>query len=442
MKLFLVISILFLLNHCSFDNKTGIWKDANNPDDISVNNNDVFKEFKKTSTTEEKFNRIIQNKKKIKLLFEPLNNDKWNDIFYSSNNNLKNFKYKNLNLIVFKSKKLTKNYPNKYLLYDNKNLIFGDDNGNLIVFSIYQDKIISKYNFYKNKFKKIKKKLNFIVENNIIYVGDNLGYIYAYNYSLNKIIWAKNYKIPFSSNIKIINNKILISNQNNNLYILSKKNGELLKLIPTEEFVIKNQFINNLSTNKNTLFYLNSFGSLYSINTSDMKVNWFNNFNQSLDLLPSNLFFGNTLVNTNKVIIISSNNKTFLIDTETGLVLKKFNFSSNLKPIVVDNIVFLLTSNNYLIAIDLKTKNIIYSYNITNFNQLKIKNFKDNLYKDIMILNDDIYIFFKNSMVLNLDINGQFKNYYKLPSKINTSPISIEQSILYLNNKNRLIILN
>ena len=95
--------------------------------------------------------------KKIKLLFEPLNNDKWNDIFYSSNNNLKNFKYKNLNQIVFKSKKLTKNYPNKYLLYDNKNLIFGDDNGNLIVFSIYQDKIISKYNFYKNKFKKIKK---------------------------------------------------------------------------------------------------------------------------------------------------------------------------------------------------------------------------------------------------------------------------------------------
>ncbi len=253
---------------------------------------------------------------------------------------------------------------------------------------------------------------------------------------------GKKYKIPFSSNIKIINNKILISNQNNNLYILSKKNGELLKLIPTEEFVIKNQFINNLSINKNTLFYLNSFGSLYSINTSDMKVNWFNNFNQSLDLLPSNLFFGNTLVNTNKVIIISSNNKTFLIDTETGLVLKKFNFSSNLKPIVVNNIVFLLTSNNYLIAIDLKTKNIIYSYDITNFNQLKIKNFKDNLYKDIMILNDDIYIFFKNSMVLNLDINGQFKNYYKLPSKINTSPISIEQSILYLNNKNRLIILN
>ena len=91
--------------------------------------------------------------------------------------------------------------------------------------------IISKYNFYKKKFKKIKKKLNFIVENNIIYVGDNLGYIYAYNYSLNKIIWAKNYKIPFSSNIKIINNKILISNQNNNLYILSKKNGELLTIL-------------------------------------------------------------------------------------------------------------------------------------------------------------------------------------------------------------------
>ena len=40
-------------------------------------------------------------------------------------------------------------------------------------------------------FKGVKKNLNFIVEDNIIFVTDNLGYFYAYNYNLNKILWAK-----------------------------------------------------------------------------------------------------------------------------------------------------------------------------------------------------------------------------------------------------------
>ena len=60
-----------------------------------------------------------------------------------------------------------------------------------------------KFNFYKKKYKKIKKKLNFIIENGIIYVSDNIGYLYAFNYKTKKFLWAKNYKIPFRSNIKL-----------------------------------------------------------------------------------------------------------------------------------------------------------------------------------------------------------------------------------------------
>ena len=81
---------------------------------------------------------------------------------------------------------------------------------------------------------------------------------------MNKIIWAKNYKIPFRSNLKILKDKIIVSNQNNTLYFLDKKNGELLKQIPTEETIIKNHFINNLSTNnKNTVLFLNSYGIVF-----------------------------------------------------------------------------------------------------------------------------------------------------------------------------------
>ena len=76
--------------------------------------------------------------------------------------------------------------------------------GDIIFYSIDQNRVVNKFNFYKKKFKNIPKKLNIIVQNNIIYISDNLGFLYAFDYFSNKILWAKNYKIPFRSNLKII----------------------------------------------------------------------------------------------------------------------------------------------------------------------------------------------------------------------------------------------
>ena len=203
----------------------------------------------------------------------PKINKSWNDIYYSHNNNLENFKYNETNEVGFKSKKLSKHLVNENKLFENENLILNDERGNLIIFSNQKNKVISKFNFYKKRFKKIKKNINFAVKKNVIYAADNLGYIYAFDYKKEKIVWAKNYKVPFNSNLKIFRNKIIISNQNNNLYIINKDNGDLLKSFPTEEFHIKNKFKNNLSSSiDGQLFFLNSFGSLYSINLNSMKI--------------------------------------------------------------------------------------------------------------------------------------------------------------------------
>ena len=71
-------------------------------------------------------------------------------IFLRQNNNIKNLKYSNKNKLDFKSKKLAKHKINKYLLFENNNLILNDRKGNIIIYSIDKNSIISKFNFIKN----------------------------------------------------------------------------------------------------------------------------------------------------------------------------------------------------------------------------------------------------------------------------------------------------
>ena len=140
-------------------------------------------------------------------------------------------------------------------------------------------------------------------------------------------MWAKNYKVPFRSNLKISKNKLIAANQNNDLYFFNKKNGETINFIPTEENIIKNEFVNNIAINKENTFFLNTYGSLYSIDNDSNRINWFINLNQSQDLNPSNLFKGSNLINYDKKIIVSSNDFTYVIDENNGSILHKKNFT-------------------------------------------------------------------------------------------------------------------
>ena len=53
--------------------------------------------------------------------------------------------------LLFKQKKFLKESKIKIFFLFNKNLIVVKQKGNLIVYSLKQKKIISKYNFYKKK---------------------------------------------------------------------------------------------------------------------------------------------------------------------------------------------------------------------------------------------------------------------------------------------------
>lgn len=441
MKLFYCLIILVLFQNCSFDKKSGIWKNENAIPDVDK---DYLKELETLSSSNKLFDKIIPVDGNFKFkLTSVVDNSDWNDIFFKKNNNLQNFKYNDLNRILFKSKKLSRHSTSNFIMFEDGNVILSDFIGNIIVFSINQKKIITKFNFYKKKHKKINKLLNFIVENNTIYVSDNLGYLYALDYRNNKILWAKNYKVPFRSNLKLFKNKLIASNLNNSLFFFDKNNGNNLKLIPTEETIVKNQFKNNLSLDEKTLFFLNTYGSLYSIDNESMRINWFINLNQSLDLNPSNLFLGHPIINENESIIVSSNQFTYIVNKLNGSIKYKKNFSSQIKPIMLNNYLFLITKNNLLIAMDIQKGEIIYSTDINqsvaeylNIKKKKVK------FKNLMISNNKILIFLENSYVIKFSIMGNIEQVYKLPTKINSFPIFINSSMVFLNKKNKVSIID
>ena len=442
MKLLYALVILFLFNSCSFDNKSGIWKNENS---ITNNKDDnIFKDFEKIISSTETFNDVIQlDNKFIFNLKKNSQNNSWLDIFYNDNNNVENLSFSDTNKVFLKSKKLTKYKSNKYTLFENNNFIFNDEAGNIIVYSLSKKLIIAKKNFYKKKYKNIKKELNLIIKNNIIYVSDNIGYVYAYNYEIDKILWAKDFKTPFRSNIKISSDNLVVSNENNDLLILNINTGDLKKLIPSEEMTINNTFINNIVLGNEEIFFLNTYGSLYSIDNNDFRINWFINLNNTLDLSPNSLFFGSAAVYKNKKVFLSSSENFYILNSENGSVFYKKNLSSLFKPIINNKYIFIVTKNNFLISMELESGKIIYSYDISqkvaNFINSKKKKLE---IKNFMMINDSIYLFLKNSHVIQFNVNGEISKIVKLPSNLKSYPIFVKNYLLYLNKKNKLFVIN
>ena len=58
------------------------------------------------------------------------------------------------------------------------------------------------------------------------------------------------------------------------------------------------------------------------------------------------------------------------------------------------------------------------------------------------LVNNKILIFLDNSKLIRFDIRGEIEKINKLPSKINSLPIFINESLMYLDSKNRLFVVN
>ena len=377
MKKLFGVFVAITIASCSFDNKTGIWKDAANiPVDNQVTelitNNIPDARYENIFTKNKTFS---EEKKPTNLsnieLGNPVKISNWLEQYATSTNNISNFSYSDNKLLISKSRKLgnfssIKNYSNRKILFYKKNLISYDHKGTIFVYSSSLNKKIFQYNFYKKNFKNINKKINLIVNKNILYVADNLGYLYALNLDDKSIVWAKNFGIPFRSNLKISNNQIFLASQDNVIYSINSSTGEKNWQFSPGLTFLKSDFQNNFALDliNNNLFFLNTSGELYSINYQNQKINWVVNFKNFSLAGDTELFLSHPLVVKNNNLIITTEKSILSYNVLTAS--KNWNLSAEpvFKPIITLNYTYVILKNNLLICLDNLNGNVVWSKNI------------------------------------------------------------------------------
>ena len=123
MKYIITIFGILIITSCSFDDKTGIWKDASSvPLEIknkkSINENISNNKYENLFTK----NKIYNEEKNTPLntvlnLDAPINFDDWLEEYGNSSNNVSNFLYEGNKLLVSKSRRLSKLSLNNKIIF-------------------------------------------------------------------------------------------------------------------------------------------------------------------------------------------------------------------------------------------------------------------------------------------------------------------------------------
>jgi len=269
-NLLFLILLTFLIN-CSFGPGKRVWNDLSK-DLETVKNTENTKLIFSTS---QKFNEEITSNKKLIISSKPIKNLNWNQQNLSNGNYIPHLSYQNKINLIFQSKKIGKNsFDIKNIDYqpiiENNIAFLYDPNGTLFSYSLENERLIWKYNFYKKRYKNLPKEINLYLTSSSLIATDNLGFVYSLDKNTGAIEWAKSYGVPFKSNIKVDESNVFLLNQDNKFYVIGEKNGEQRTDLETIPSFLKSNIKSNISldSKQKNVFFITSAAEIYSLNYS------------------------------------------------------------------------------------------------------------------------------------------------------------------------------
>tara|TARA_B100000963_G_scaffold186943_1_gene162618 strand:- start:4383 stop:5639 length:1257 start_codon:yes stop_codon:yes gene_type:complete len=317
-------------------------------------------------------------------------------------------------------------YKNKIITINKKSKIniLNTDLKSLRSKKIYKRKIYKNYNI----------DFKIIAYKNSLILADNLGNIHSFNIENLNLRWKKKFGVPFKSNLKIQGNKLFLINSNSKIYSINTDNGNLNWSFETASNELKDAKSYQIAIYNNNLVFTNDNGEIYCLDLIKNNIKWSLIF-QTANFENTPLIFKSSpiSIDNNGYIYVSTNRGyTYAIDIKTGLIEWS-------KPIYSTNR-FIITKK-YLIN---SWKDRIFMINklngkiVLNKNLKNLKKNVDTFYKDLIIGDDQIYIFDNKGFKISLD-KKNFNRYSKSKIAKNYKNLIIFNNNVYINTKNSIL---
>ena len=430
MNKILFLFVLIFLTGCSLNKNSKFWSTSEtlNEDTKNINISKSEEILKKSSVYEKEFNQNL----KIKVEGN-FNTNKQID-YLTNNNGRVNFNGKLETLSRYKFSKIKNFYQYEpEIVFHNKSLIFFDNKGNILKFN-EDSKLEWKKNYYSKAEKKLKPILQFSNNEKYLITTDNLAKYYMLNIETGELIWSKRNVAPFNSQIKIYKDKFFTIDFSNTLRCFSLKNGDELWSVKTQNSLIRSQKKLSIVIVKDIVYFNNSIGDISAVDLNTGQLLWQLPTQNTLIYESSFSLETSDIVTDNKSLYFSNNqNQFFSIDIDSGNFNWETKINSNLRPIIIGNILFTISLEGYLFLIDKNKGSIIRVTDI--FNNFKLK--KRNLIKPtgFILGRDNIYLSTNNGRLLVVDIaNGKTISTLKIDNEKILKPVFFDEKLFLVKN--------
>ncbi len=423
-RLIVFIISIFFLTQCSVSEKINPWKGK----EIKIE-----KVKKKT--------RVLSDDKKIITEFNQNLKLDLTDIKTSNKtvDNRNNFGIQDYEGLInkignYKFAKLENiNQLNFKPIFLNDGLIYFDKKGTIIRYDDNQ-KILWKKNYYSKAEKKLKPKLNFIVEGKNLVVADNIAKLYSLNINSGELNWTQNNSYPFNSEIKKNKNQFFIVDYKNTLKCYNFSDGKECWELKTEEsFTMANSKL-SLIIIKNDVIFSNSIGDITAVNINSGLITWQLPTQSSNILNETYNFKISKLVSDENSIYFSNNkNQFYSIDSKTGTINWINEINSNLTPLINNNLIFTISEEGYLYVLDKIKGNIIrVNYLFQNYKLKVRKNIKP---IGFSIGNTKLYLTNSDGKMIIVDLNlGNVIDIQKISGNFVSKPFIHNQNLYVIKN--------
>ena len=423
-KVLLSVLILLILNNCSTSKKAGFWN-KDDKDQQKIENTKTI--LTKQIRLEEEFNSN---------LYVKISNGKPNQNSLNNQNDTGELAYEGILEKIGKynfSKFNDFDFISPSPLFYNKNLVFYDNKGEITLYDEKQ-KTLWKNNFYNKSEKKIKPRLNFALKNNILIVTDDVAKYYAINIDTGELLWTKKNIVPFNSNIKIKDDVFYAVDYKNILRSISIKDGSEIWNLKTEESLTKSNTKISIAHDEKSIYFNNSIGDITAVDIRSGQLVWQlptqnNNISQNAFQLSNS----ELVINENTIFFSNNKNEFYSIDTTTGLINWKNEISSDLKPVIIGNLVITISEKGYLYVVDKKSGNIM------RINDL-FKDYKDKKRKQIkptgfFITSNKIYVTNSDGKLIIVNSNeGNILDIVKISGGKILQPFINENNLFLISN--------